>query len=108
MRSDCRSASCGASSGAATAIRKSAATNASATAANHGTRRRGAASAGTETGIEDAIEHVDEEVHHDEGGSGEEHRALHDRVVAVVDRLNGEPSDAGPREHRLGDDRPGE
>ena len=34
----------------------------------------------------------------------DEHHALHDREVAVEDRLDDEPPDPRPREDRLGDD----
>src|SRR5712691_44167 len=66
----------------------------------------GAATRSTDAdaGIEDAIEHVDGEVDHDEERGRDEDHALHDRVVAVVDRLDGQAPHARPREHRLGDD----
>src|SRR5882672_10345971 len=109
VRSDCRTGSCGASSGAATAITKSATTNASAPSASHGSRRDGSApSTGTETGIEDAIEDIDEEIHDDEDHGRQEDRALHDRIVAVVDRVDGESADAGPGEDGLRDHGAGE
>src|SRR2546425_9633301 len=107
-RSDWRSGSCGASTGAAAATTNSAPTNASASSAIHGRRRRGVSSTGTETGIEDAIEHVDQEVDDDERRGGQEHRALHDRIVAVVDRLDRQPADPRPREDGLRHDRAGE
>src|SRR5262245_39721180 len=69
-----------------------------------GAARPAIASAGTGAGIEEAIEQVDGEVDDDEGDGREEDRALHDRIVAVVDRLNRQAADAGPREHGLGDD----
>src|SRR5205809_7430018 len=62
---------------------------------------RPAASAGTDTGIEEAIHQPDEDVEGDEEHGGQEHHALHDRVVAVVDPLDGEPARARPRAHRL-------
>src|SRR5712664_3648158 len=68
----------------------------------------GAASAGTDTGIEEAIHQLDAEVEADEEHGRQEHHALHDRVVAVVDRVDGEPADARPREHRLGHHRAAE
>src|SRR5207247_177056 len=61
-------------------------------------------SAGADAGIEDAIEHVDGEVDDDEERGRDEDDALHDRVVAVVDRLDGEPAHPRPREHGLGHD----
>src|SRR5437867_706536 len=77
-------------------------TKATPASVTHGTRRpcrRGhavgagnaAASVGTDAGIEEPIDQVDGEVDHDEHERGEEDRALHDGVVAVVDRLHGEP-----------------
>src|SRR3989475_10424516 len=62
---------------------------------------RPAASAGTDTGIEEAIHQLDEEVEGDEEHGGQEHHALHDRVVAVVDRLDGEAAHSPPRGHCL-------
>src|SRR5207302_9871643 len=56
-------------------------------------------------GVEDAVEQIDHEVDHDEDDRGEEDRALHDRVVTVVDGLDGEAADPRPGEDRLGDDR---
>src|SRR5690242_12937025 len=111
-RSDWRSGSCGASHGAATAIRASASTKRPPAMTSRRVRRAPAppraaaastatASTGTDAGIEDAIQEVDGEVEDDEQDGREEDRALHDRVVAVVDRLDGQPSDAGPREDRL-------
>src|SRR5262249_60618785 len=61
-------------------------------------------SAGADAGIEDAIEHVDGEVDDDEERGRDEDHALHDGIIAVVDRLDGQPSHSGPREHGLGDD----
>src|SRR5206468_3538095 len=66
--------------------------------------RLGAGSARADARIEEAIEQVDAEVDHDEQHGRDEHGALHDRIVAIVDRLDREPSDAGPGEHGLGDD----
>src|SRR5439155_1176506 len=112
-RSDVRSGSCGASHGAATATRASTRTNTPPPAASRAVRwrSRGRAtvaattrSAGADAGIEDAIEHVDGEVDDDEERGRDEDDALHDRVVAVVDRLDGEPAHPRPREHGLGHD----
>src|SRR5437867_3734004 len=111
-RSDWRMGSCGAIAGAASATTISSKTNAPPPSASARVRRErpaavavaAASSAGADPGIEDAIEQVDAKVDHDEEHRGEEHRALHDGVVAVVDRLDGEPPDARPREHRLGHD----
>src|SRR6267142_1219316 len=61
-----------------------------------------ATSAGAGARIEEAIEEVDREVDGDEHHCRDEHGALDDRVVAVVDGLHGQPADAGPGEYRLG------
>ena len=45
---------------------------------------------------------------HDEERGGQQHHALDHRVVAIVDRLDGEAADARPREHGLGHHRAGE
>src|SRR5262245_63210207 len=105
-------------SGAATATATSTRTNTPPASAIQRVRRarlvRGAvsagapASAGTDAGIEEAIDQVDAEVDHDEEQGGEEHRALHDGIVAVVDRLDCEPPHAGPCEHRIGHHGPAE
>src|SRR5262245_7865576 len=102
--------SAGAISGAATAAAIKSATNAAPPAASARVRRArlGARSARADARIEEAIDQVDAEVDHDEQDGRDEHGALHDRVVAVVDRLDGEAPDARPRKHRLGDDGPAE
>src|SRR5439155_16280392 len=106
--------SCGAMDGAASAATTRSRTKAPPQSARTRVRRArpagfavdaaGAGSARADAGIEDAIEQVDAEIDHDEEHGGEEDRALHDRVVTIVDRLNGEPPDARPREHGLGHD----
>src|SRR3989454_321035 len=110
-RSDWRTGSCGAIRGAANAVTTSSSTNAPPPSAIQRVRRArlertavtsaGASSARADTGIEESIDQVDAEIDHDEEHGGQEHRALHDRVIAVVDRLDREPPDARPREHRL-------
>src|SRR6266540_4448736 len=110
-RSDWRTGSCGAITGAASAVTTSSKTNTPPPSAIRRVRRTrlgrtaGAApaarSARADAGIEEAIDQVDAEVDHDEEHGGQEHRALHDGVVAVVDRLDREPSDARPRKHGL-------
>src|SRR3990172_8084002 len=111
VRSDWRSGSSGTTQGATTASSARSATKPSPSRMSQGMRLpRGrdsfiaasASSAGAGAGIEDAIEEVDGEVDDDERDRGEEDRALDDRVVAVVDGLDGEPADAGPGEDRLG------
>src|SRR5262245_15890677 len=99
--------SAGAIRGAASAATISRATNAApptASARVRRARRAGTRSARADARIEEAIDQVDAEVDHDEQDGRDEHGALHDRVVAVVDRLDRQAPDARPREHRLGDD----
>src|SRR5580765_1090705 len=106
-RSDWRMGSAGAITGAASAARIKSATNTAPPTARPRVRRArlaGACSARADARIEEAIDQVDAEVDHDEEHGGDEHGALHDGVVAVVDRLDGEPADTRPREDRLGDD----
>src|SRR3989442_8532661 len=110
-RSDWRTGSCGAITGAASAITTSSKTNTPPPSAIRRVRRPrlgwtagaapGARSARSDAGIEETIDQVDAEVDHDEEHGGQEYRALHDGVVAVVDRLDREPSDARPRKHRF-------
>src|SRR5215475_10703138 len=52
--------------------------------------------------IEIGIDDVHEEVHDHERARQQEDGRLHDRVVAVEDRLHGEAADSRPREDRLG------
>src|SRR5215468_3320577 len=109
-RNDCRTGSSGASHGAATATAATSTTKARPPSVSQDMRRpltRGransvhaGASVGADTGIEEAIHEVDGEVDDDEQERGHEHRALHHWVVAIVDRLHGEPADPRPREHR--------
>src|SRR5262245_40535581 len=95
--------------GAASATTTSARTNTPPPSAIHRVRRARLTRAGApatasgcaSAGIEEAIDQVDAEVDHDEEHGREEHGALHDGIVAVVDRLDREPPDSGPREDRL-------
>src|SRR5512145_2300636 len=114
-RSDWRVGSWGAIQGAAAATTISASTNRPPAMTSRRVRRApapprasaaGAAgtSAGPDAGIEEAIDHVDQEVEDDEEHGGEEHHGLHDRVVAAVDRLDRQSPDPRPREDGLGDD----
>src|SRR5215471_17175332 len=98
--------SAGAISGAAAAAAIKSATNTAPPAASARVRRvrLGARSARADARIEEAIDEIDEEVDRDEQQGRDEHGALHDRLAAVVDRLDREAADARPREHRLGDD----
>src|SRR5262249_11845374 len=112
-RSDWRTGSCGASQGAVTATNASSTTNAT----PHATRRRvrratrpprvasaGSASTATESRSGEAMRELDGVVDDDENDRGEEEHALHDRIVAVVDRVDRKAAEAGPREHGLGHD----
>src|SRR5262245_33895374 len=47
------------------------------------------ASSETDPRVEVRVHHVDQEVQQDEGAREQEHRRLHDRVVAIEDRLHG-------------------
>src|SRR5262245_44196709 len=92
---------------AATAMRMS--RNPRPTAGTHAMRRRAptgagaaTASAGADARVEEAIHQVDGEVHGDEHERREEDRALHDGIVAVVDRLDRQPPDPRPGEDGLG------
>src|SRR6266496_6440487 len=113
-RSDCRSGSW-TTHGATTASTARSATTPSPSRMSHGMRRpRGrafciaakASSAGAGAGIEEAIEEIDGEVDEDEHHRGEEHRALHHGIVAIVDGLHGEAADAGPGKDGLRHHRP--
>src|SRR5688500_6348444 len=107
-RSDCRMGSRGATHGAATATAASSSTKTPPATTNLWVRwrSRGSAtaaaasgSAGTDAGIEDAIDHVYDEIEHDEHRRRQEDARLHHRIIAVVDRLDRQPSDARPGEH---------
>src|SRR3989475_4720271 len=50
--------------------------------------------------VEDAVEHVDEEVTEDHHDGDEHHEVLHDRIVAPEDRLHEEACHPGQVEHR--------
>src|SRR5574341_412304 len=58
--------------------------------------------------IEVRVHHVHDEVHQHERGREQEHGRLDHGIVAVVDRLHGQPPDARPREDRLRDHRAAE
>ena len=55
-----------------------------------------------------AVGHVDHDVDEHVGHRDHQHGALHDRIVALRDRIEQRGADAGPREHLLDDDRAGE
>src|SRR5262245_9718488 len=52
--------------------------------------------------IEPAIDQVDREVERDKHARRDHHRSLHDGKVALVDRGDGEQTDARPAENGLG------
>src|SRR5438132_10215040 len=70
--------------------------------ANQGSGRLGAGT--PDSRIQVAVEDVDEEVAGEVERAEHEHARLHDRIVARGDRLEDQPSEAGPREDGLGDD----
>src|SRR5207244_7385951 len=53
--------------------------------------------------VEDAVQHVDQQVGEDHHDGDEHHEVLHDRIVPPEDRLHQEPGDAGQVEDGLGD-----
>src|ERR1700692_2691979 len=57
----------------------------------------------TDPGIENGIEHVDNEVHQHEAAGDEQHHALQDDEVAGIDRADKKPADPGQREDRFHD-----
>jgi hypothetical protein len=50
------------------------------------------------------VEDVDQQVDQDEAGRGEQHRALDHGVIALGDRLDHQPAEAGPGEDLLDHD----
>src|SRR3954453_20472470 len=58
--------------------------------------------------IEEGIHDVHEQVHHDDGKRADQHRSLHDRQVALLDRIKGQTADTGDVEDGLGEDRAAE
>src|SRR2546428_2417270 len=53
--------------------------------------------------VEDAVQHVDEQVGEDHDDGDEHHEVLDDGIIAPENRLDQEPGDAGQVEDRLGD-----
>src|SRR2546430_4184467 len=84
------------------------ATHAPAKSGPRASERFGAAavpgSAAAETGIEDRIEEIHDEVQHHERGGEEENHALHHRIVALEDRVEQEAPHTGQREDVLDHD----
>src|SRR5262245_6880747 len=54
-----------------------------------------------DTRIEDAVQHVHEEIRDDDDGRDDHDQVLHDRVIAPEDRLHEEAREARQVEHRL-------
>src|SRR6266542_1275243 len=77
-------------------------------AAARATAREGIASSEPDPRVEIGVDHVHQKIDDHKGAGKEEHRGLHDRVVAVEDGLDGEATHAGPGEDGLGDDRAAE
>src|SRR5215470_4892954 len=63
-----------------------------------------ARSANADSGIDPAIEQVDEQVAHDERDGDQQNHALDQWIVAREDRVDHEAADARQREDVLGDD----
>src|SRR5437773_8809081 len=122
----CASGSYGASSGAASATTMAASNTAAPNGASRaraarrsasqrrsrtaGSRATSARSAKPDSGIDPAIQQVDEEVADDEADRDQQNYALHERIVARKDRVDHEAPDAGQREdvfrdHRAADQR---
>ena len=55
--------------------------------------------------IEDGVQDVDQEIHHEEDEGEDQDRVLDHEVVAVDDAIHDVAADAAPGEDRLGDDR---
>jgi hypothetical protein len=60
----------------------------------------------TDSRVEDAVQHVHEEVREDHDDRDEHDEVLNHRIVPPQDRLHQEPRDAGQIEHGLGDHEP--
>src|SRR5919108_5846419 len=58
--------------------------------------------------VDHRVEEVDQQVDEDEGRGHDQHAAADERVVARVDRLDGEAAEPRPGEDRFGEDRPAE
>src|SRR5437667_138341 len=69
---------------------------------NHGSESLGTGT--PDPRIEEAVQHVHEEVARQVERAQHEHAGLHDRIVARGDRLEDQSSEARPGEHGLGDD----
>src|SRR4030095_14465800 len=59
----------------------------------------------TDPGIEDGVEHIDDEVHDDETRGNQQHHALQDNEVAREDSADQQAADAGKRKDGLDDQR---
>src|SRR6266545_1963595 len=67
-----------------------------------------ASSAIADAWVDRAVQQIDGEVDQRDDHGREQHDALHERIVALVDRLDEQPADAWPGEDGLGDDRAAE
>src|SRR3954447_25452024 len=83
-------------------------TTASTSSASHGTLRsqpnRRWLAVGADTGIDNAIGQVNQQVGQHKQDRGEQHAGLHDREVAAEHRLYHRAADAGPGEDRFDDE----
>src|SRR5262245_20199685 len=57
--------------------------------------------------IEEGVGEIGHHVHQDIGKGDDQYASLHERVVARLNRLDGEAAEAGPSEDGFGDHRPG-
>src|SRR5215210_2152130 len=58
--------------------------------------------------VEEGIHDVDDQVRQDDRHRADQHGALHDRHVALLDGVERQPADARDVEHALGEDRTAE
>src|SRR5919201_3194510 len=117
----CASGSYGASSGAASAMTMAASSTAAPNGASRArvarrsasqrrsrtvtaSRVTSARSANPDSGIDPAIQQVDEQIAHDEAERDQQDHALDERIVAREDRVDDEPSHARQREDVFRDD----
>src|SRR6266508_6254275 len=100
-----RSGSYGARRSARSAASANSAMTASATR-TCGRRSRGSRIA--DTRIHERVQKIDDDVHEHVRGRDQQHHSLHEREVALKDRLHGESPDARAREDAIDDDRPRE
>src|SRR5581483_1923656 len=58
--------------------------------------------------IDELVNEIGGEIYQNVGERDRQHAALHQRIIARLNRLHGQAPDAGPAENRFGDDRSGE